>query len=36
MHDIMQPPQWLALVSMSTHCEPHKVDAGAVQPVTHW
>ena len=21
---------------MSTHCEPHKVDVGAVQPVTHW
>jgi hypothetical protein len=33
---IEHPPQWLALVLMSTHCEPHKVEVGAVQPVTHW
>jgi len=32
----MQAPQWLALVFTSTHCEPHKVEVGAVQPVTHW
>jgi hypothetical protein len=36
MHAIMQPLQWFAFVFTSTHCDPHKVEAGGVQPVTHW
>jgi hypothetical protein len=26
----------LTFVCVSTHCDPHSVEAGAVHPVTHW
>jgi hypothetical protein len=35
VHAMSQALQWLALVFKSTHCAPHNVEVGAVQPVTH-
>jgi hypothetical protein len=35
-HAVMQFPQCVALLVTSTHCAPHSVDVGAMQPVTHW
>jgi hypothetical protein len=36
VHFASQAPQWSTVVCTSTHCDPQRVDAGAVQPVTHW